>query len=169
MSFMKDYKLKKDVVEYFSDNPEKIKEIDKDTKDILWLKREDINNFKAIRCNNARLEAVKKHVFSQKSELLLWVPPSKPYYAPAGVFKDAENFSKTLIFSSWEMVPRMVSCMLSYEEERRTVGALAKNNEDITLHYFSSEKKTYPGARMKFSISGSRLNSMSLFCLLYRR
>lgn len=167
MSFMKDYKLKKDVVEYFSDNPEKIKEIDKDTKDILWLKREDINNFKAIRCNNARLEAVKKHVFSQKSELLLWVPPSKPYYAPAGVFKDAENFSKTLIFSSWEMVPRMVSCMLSYEEERRTVGALAKNNEDITLHYFSSEKKTYPGARMKFSISGSRLNSMSLFCLLY--
>ena len=167
MSFMKDYKLKKDIVKYFSNNPEKVKEIDKSTRDVLWLKREDINNFKPIRCNNARLEAIKKHVFSQKSELLLWVPPSKPYYAPTGVFKDVKNFSKTLIFSSWEMVPRMISCMLSYEEERRTIGALVKNNEDIAVRYFSSEKKSYPGPRMRFSISDKRLNGMSLFCLLY--
>ena len=100
MSFMKDYKLKRDIVKYFYKYPDRIKEIDRDSRDILWLKREDINNFRPLKCNNARLEAVKKHVFSNKSELLLWVPPSKPYYAPSGVFKDVENFSKTLIFSS---------------------------------------------------------------------
>ena len=167
MSFMKDYKLKRDIVKYFYKYPDRIKEIDRDSRDILWLKREDINNFRPLKCNNARLEAVKKHVFSNKSELLLWVPPSKPYYAPSGVFKDVENFSKTLIFSSWEMVPRMVSCMLSYEEERRTIGTLAKSNNDINIHYFSSERKQYPGPRMRFSIADNRLNSMSLFCLLY--
>ena len=167
MSFMKDYKLKRDIVKYFYKYPDRIKEIDRDSRDILWLKREDINNFRPLKCNNARLEAVKKHVFSNKSELLLWVPPSKPYYAPSGVFKDVENFSKTLIFSSWEMVPRMVSCMLSYEEERRTIGTLAKSNDDINIRYFSSERKQYPGPRMRFSIADNRLNSMSLFCLLY--
>lgn len=167
MSFMKDYKLKRDIVKYFYNYPDRIKEIDRGSRDILWLKREDINNFRPLKCNNARLEAVKKHVFSNKSELLLWVPPSKPYYAPSGVFKDVENFSKTLIFSSWEMVPRMVSCMLSYEEERRTIGTLAKSNNDINIRYFSSERKQYPGPRMRFSIADNRLNSMSLFCLLY--
>lgn len=167
MSFMKDYKLKRDIVKYFYNYPDRIKEIDRGSRDILWLKREDINNFRPLKCNNARLEAVKKHVFSNKSELLLWVPPSKPYYAPSGVFKDVENFSKTLIFSSWEMVPRMVSCMLSYEEERRTIGTLAKSNDDINIRYFSSERKQYPGPRMRFSIADNRLNSMSLFCLLY--
>lgn len=167
MSFMKDYKLKRDIVKYFYNYPDRIKEIDRGSRDILWLKREDINNFRPLKCNNARLEAVKKHVFSNKSELLLWVPPSKPYYAPSGVFKDVENFSKTLIFSSWEMVPRMVSCMLSYEEERRTIGTLAKSNNDINIRYFSSERKQYPRPRMRFSIADNRLNSMSLFCLLY--
>lgn len=167
MSFMKDYKLKKDIIKYFYNYPEMLENIDRESRDILWLKRNDINNFRPLKCNNARLEAVKKHVFSNKSELLLWVPPSKPYYAPSGVFKDVENFSKTLIFSSWEMVPRMVSCMLSYEEERRTIGTLAKSNDDINIRYFSSERKQYPGPRMRFSIADNRLNSMSLFCLLY--
>lgn len=167
MSFMKDYKLKKDIIKYFYNYPEMLENIDRESRDILWLKRNDINNFRPLKCNNARLEAVKKHVFSQKAELLLWVPPSKPYYVPEGVFKDVENFSKTLIFSSWEMVPRMVSSMLSYEEERKTVGTLAKRNEEISVNYFSSERKQYPVPRMRFSASENRLNSMSLFCLLY--
>lgn len=167
MSFMKEYKLKKDIVKYFTIHPEQIKDIDKCSKDVLWLKRADVDKFKPIKCNNARLERVKEYVFQNKAELLLWVPPSKPYYAPSGVFKGAENFTKTLIFSSWEMVPRMVSCMLSYEEERRTVGVLARNNENIEAHYFNSERKPYPSPRMRFAVTDERLNNMSLFCLLY--
>lgn len=167
MSFMKEYKLKKDIVKYFTDHPEQIKEIDQNSKDVLWLKRADIDKFRPIKCNNARLERVKEHVFQNKAELLLWVPPSKPYYAPGGVFKGADNFSKTLIFSSWEMVPRMVSSMLSYEEERRTVGVLARNNENIEVHYFHSERKPYPSPRMRFAVTENRLNNMSLLCLLY--
>ena len=54
------------------------------------------------------------------------MPPSKPYYEMQGVYKGSELSSKTLIFSSWEMVPRMLACMISYEAERRTVGKIAK-------------------------------------------
>lgn len=167
MSFMKEYKLKKDVIKYFLDNPEQLNKIDKSSKESLWLKRADIDKFRPIKSNNARLERVKEHVFQNKAELLLWVPASKPYYAPSGVFKGAENFTKTLIFSSWEMVPRMVSSMLSYEEERRTVGVLARNNENIEAHYFNSERKPYPSPRLRFAVTDDRLNNMSLFCLLY--
>ncbi|NMA72991.1 MAG: helicase [Bacteroidales bacterium] len=167
MSFMKEYKLKKDIVSYFSNHLERINGIDKGSKDTLWLKRADIDKFKPMKSNNARLERVKEHVFQNKAELLLWVPASKPYYAPSGVFKGAEHFSKTLIFSSWEMVPRMVSSMLSYEEERRTVGVLARNNESIEAHYFNSERKPYPSPRLRFAVTDGRLNNMSLFCLLY--
>ena len=35
-----------------------------------------------------------------------------------------KGYSKVLVFSSWEMVPRMVSVMLSYEAERLTIGKL---------------------------------------------
>lgn len=58
------------------------------------------------------------------AESLLWVPPSIPYYQPGGVFKDKGGFSKVLVFSAWEMVPRMIACTLSYECERRTISKL---------------------------------------------
>ena len=79
---------------------------------------------------------MKEFLDDLNAELLLWVPPSKPYYAPQGVFKNVPAFSKTLIFSSWEMVPRMIAGLLSYEAERKTVGKLAKSNEAKEAHYF---------------------------------
>lgn len=100
-------------------------------------------------------------------ELLLWVPPSKPYYAPQGVFKNVPAFSKTLIFSSWEMVPRMIAGLLSYEAERKTVGKLAKSNEAKEAHYFYTGERRYPSARLNFSVSNGTPNAMTLFCLMY--
>lgn len=164
MSFMKDYKLKKDVEKYFSENPKELKLIKKDS---LWLNQRDIKQYKPVKCGNARLERVKEHIFKDKAELLLWVPPCRPYYPSSGAYTGAENFSKTLIFSSWEMVPRMVSSLLSYEAERKTVGRIIKANEDISTDYFNSERKPYPSPRMRFAVSDGRLNNMNLFCLLY--
>ena len=164
MSFMKDYKLKKDVENYFTEHPEDLKLMKKNS---LWLSQKDIKQYKPIKSSNARLERVKEYIFQDKAELLLWVPPCRPYYSLSGVFKGTENFSKTLIFSSWEMVPRMVSSLLSYEAERKTVGSIVKANEDISTDYFNSDRKPYPSPRMRFAASEGRLNNMNLFCLLY--
>ena len=76
------------------------------------------------------------HTFKENAEQLLWVPPSLPYYEPQGIYKNASNFSKTIVFSSWEMVPRMIAGLLSYEAERKTTGKLAKMSSDADAHYF---------------------------------
>ena len=165
MSFMRDYQLKRNIERYFKRHSNEIRKAQKDT---FWLNRKAIDRYDKIPSNNARLERVMNSVLQRGVEKLLWLPPSKPYYELQGVYKDSDLASKTLIFSSWEMVPRMLACLLSYEVERRTVGKLAKDYQDRDAHYFYANEKRYPAARMSFSLrSDGAPTKMNLFCLLY--
>ena len=164
LSFMRDYQLKRYIEKYFKENPEELNKVNKNT---FWLKKQPLDRFEKIPTNNARLERVMAHTFKDNAEHLLWVPPAMPYYEPQGVYKDAENFSKTIIFSSWEMVPRMLAGLLSYESERKTTGKLAKADIEADAHYFYSGEKRYPLARLNFSVSNGTPNAMTLFCLMY--
>ena len=165
LSFMKHYKLKKQVEKYFHKNPDKIKLANKKN---LWINERIIKDYGRIDTNNGRLEKLKEKVFRNNSELLLWIPPSVPYYEHQGVFKDKDNFSKTLVFSSWEMVPRMIAGLISYEAERKTVGKLVgKNKDKQNTTYFSPNNKRFPVARLRFSLLNDNPQNMSLFCLLY--
>lgn len=164
MSFMRDYQLKRHVEKYFKEHPDQLGKIKKKT---LWLEKKSFDQYQKIPNGNARLERVMEHVFEGRPELLLWMPPSKPYYEPSGVYKNTEGFSKTLIFSSWEMVPRMAASLISYNAERLTVGKLAQNAGTRSAHYFSTGDKRYPSARLTFSVSLGRPNGMTLFCLMY--
>lgn len=164
MSFMRDYQLKRYIEKYFADHPDEVGKVNKDT---FWLKRRTLDRYDKVPNNNARLDRVMAHTFKDNAELLLWVPPARPYYQPQGVFKNVSDFSKTLVFSSWEMVPRMIAGLLSYEAERKTVGKLAKANEDKEAHYFYTGEKRYPSARLNFSVSNGTPNAMTLFCLMY--
>lgn len=164
MSFMRDYQLKRHIEKYFKDKPEELHKLNKNT---FWLKKQPLDRFEKISTNNARLERVMAHTFKDNAEQLLWVPPAMPYYEPQGVYKNAENFTKTIIFSSWEMVPRMLAGLLSYESERKTTGKLAKANPDSDAHYFHTGEKRYPLARLNFSVSNGTPNAMTLFCLMY--
>ncbi len=164
MSFMRDYQMKQRVERYFRKHPQELKKIRKDT---FWMKRSALDRYERIPCNNARLERVMDSVLQRGVEKLLWMPPSRPYYELQGVYKDTGCMSKTLIFSSWEMVPRMLASLISYEAERRTVGKLAKDNQDRDVHYFYSGDRRYPSARMNFSVSGGTPSGMYLFCLIY--
>lgn len=164
MSFMRDYQLKRNIERYFKRHSNEIR---KAQKDCLWLNRKAIDRYDKIPNNNARLERVMGSVLQRGVENLLWMPPSKPYYELQGAYKDSELASKTLIFSSWEMVPRMLASLISYEAERRTVGKLAKDFQDKDVHYFYSGEKRYPAPRMNFSVKNDSPAGMSLFCLLY--
>lgn len=46
---------------------------------------------------------------SLKGANLLWVPPGLPSYKWEDAFADTEGLSKTLVFSSWIIVPRMIA------------------------------------------------------------
>ncbi len=165
MSFMSKYKIKKDIQGYFEKHPE---EIDAARSDLLWVNPSRVNDYQKLPATNARLEKLKEVAFDGGSELYLWVPPSRPYYALQGAYRNSETFSKILVFSAWEMVPRMIGSMISYEAERRTVGRLgkqAKNVDKKNLRY--NAKYRYPYSRLQFSLSGGEPQRMSLFCLLY--
>lgn len=165
LSFMKEYQLKKLLERYYSDHPDEVR---KAKKDALWLDRGRIDAYMPIPCNNARLERVMEKTLPEGMELLLWLPPSRPYYPLEGVFQGKELVSKTLVFSAWEMVPRMLASLLSYEAERRTVGQLARKDDDREAHYFHKKGRRYPSERMQFRVGeDGKPETMALLCLIY--
>lgn len=166
MSYMNHYKVKERVERIVKHNPE---EIARTKGKYLWIDRTWMEHYGEIPANNARLEELKRQIFTDRSELYLWVPPSKPYYKLEGVYKNSKGFSKILVFSSWEMVPKMIGSLISYEEERRTVGLLSNDEELKSSNntYFTESKLRYPTARLRFNVSKGEPRGMYLFCLLY--
>lgn len=165
LSFTANYKVKQNIEAYFKAHPE---ETDAAANDLLWVNPRQVNAYRKLPAVNARLEKLKEAAFEGGAELYLWVPPSRPYYTLQGAYRNSHNFSKILVFSAWEMVPRMIGSLISYEAERRTVGRLgrqAQGVEEKNLRYTS--KYRYPYHRLQFSLSNGEPQRMSLFCLLY--
>jgi len=149
LSFMDKYELKKRIVSALPHSD--VKKYGK--IDILLLSRYAINNYRPIPAANGKLKYLHDLVFGarheKKTQLLLWVPASNPYYKAGGVFESSEarNFSKIILFSSWEMVPRMISIMMSYYSELYTFGELKKVKSEI--RYISQKKNRYGEGRLK--------------------
>lgn len=94
-----------------------------------WLSQSDVQNYKLNveqSAPNAKIKALSKVIFDRSPENLLWSPPCKPYYEFDGVFKGNDNFTKTLLFSSWALVPKALSCLWTYEAERRVLKGKGK-------------------------------------------
>jgi len=168
LSFMQGYQVKEHIQKRLKNNPRLTA---KANKSALWLKQTDVEKFKVLPPNNARLACVQAEAFEQQAENLLWMPPSCPYYPLTGAFSGKQQFSKMLIFSSWQMVPRMLATMLSYEAERKNISKIAKKYRKTKqeARYFTSEGKgkRYPLAKLNFSVSQNDPRGMVLFCLLY--
>jgi hypothetical protein len=153
LSFMESYQIKKEIEAYFNrtHDYETMKKFKHQT---LILKKSTLHNYKEIPANNARLEKLKEVVFGDEKrgvEKLLWIPPSKPYYKTGSVFDRNAYFSKVLVFSAWEIVPRMISVMMSYEAELRTIGQLYKNetSKRDRGYFTSKEDRRYGISRLK--------------------
>ncbi|ABV86596.1 DEAD/DEAH box helicase [Shewanella pealeana] len=111
-----------------------------------WLSQSNVQNYKLNveeSAPNAKIKALSKVIFERSPENLLWSPPCKPYYQFDGVFKGNENFTKTLLFSSWALVPKALSCLWSYEAERRVLKGKGKRPQ-----YYSG-KNTSPLLRFE--------------------
>src|SRR5699024_11102266 len=118
---------------------------------------------------NARLSKLKESALPEGAERLLWVPPSLPYYELDGPFKNHKNFSKALVFSAWEMVPRAISALVSYEAERRTVGKLIKTipkKKRKKSHKYFAESR-FPHRRLIFNMRDEKPANMNHLTLLY--
>ena len=138
LSFMDGYVLKEHVFKNSFKEEEKTAQLLSFIKSNpkCMLNHKNVEEYNEIGNNNARLEYLKKILFNDtNSEQLLWVPASNPYYKKVGgVFEKNMDFSKIFIFSSWSMVPKMLSTLLSYEAERRT------KNDDSKYHTPKKQK-----------------------------
>ena len=149
LSFMDKYELKKRIASALQHSD--VKRYGK--MDALLLSKYAINNYRPIPAGNGKLKYLHDLVFGtrheKKTQLLLWVPASNPYYKAGGVFEsnEARNFSKIILFSSWEMVPRMISIMMSYYSELYTLGELKKVEAEI--RYTSQKKNRYGENRLR--------------------
>ena len=103
------------------------------------LRRVDIEQWKKIDPGNAKIRDLMSDFFDCGWEKLLWIPPTVPYWRLEGPFRGLENQTKALLFSAWNVVPDVVSGLLSYEAERRMVHG---SHFDPDQHYEGLSKQT---------------------------
>ena len=71
---------------------------------------------------SAKLRELVGELIDQGLWRLLWMPPTLPYWPLEGPFEGKEHATKRLLFSAWNLVPDVVSAVLSYEAERLMMG-----------------------------------------------
>jgi len=145
MSFSTGYTMQSVLKRQYEALPHVRNKVDKSKS--LWLPRERIRKYRlhiAQETPNPQVRWLASHLFGdekkQGPEMLLWMPPSHPHYPLSGFFAGHEGFSKTLLFSAWAMVPRMISGLISYESERRV-----QQHTAVKAEYFSRKRnETHP-------------------------
>lgn len=166
LNFMEDYKLKRSFHDAL-DGGEKAEVITRELSKAqhLLLSWDDIENYEVLDPRNARLRGLIKQVIDTKMWQLLWLPPSLPYYKMDGPFRNRTHSQITnrLIFSSWRVVPKVVSTILSYEAERQAV----KSFEPDALNTEDERERRGHTLLLRISVSKDRPTGMPVLALMY--
>ena len=138
-----------------------------------WLNLDNINHYKPLvpirgkQLPNAKLRLL----LDETGWKYLWIPPSIPYYTLSGAFKNSLGYSKTLIFSSWKLVPRMVASLVSYEAERLSIGNPKSISEKEKIEdkrlYFQKRRTPRPQFTFKVDKDQQEPQQMKNFILSY--
>ena len=122
LSFMggHEYMLSKKLMERVEATKPDIELLDLLRSNKALLHWRDVQSYRALDPANGRLEQLFQDMFDRGAHRLLWMPPACPYYELSGRFDspEARSLTKRLIFSSWTLVPTVVSTLTSYEAER---------------------------------------------------
>ena len=121
LSFMDSYELKKQIEAVYKS---RVKGLPDPSNQIL-LRSKDLEFFHRVPLRNAKMNYLHNMMLGNggSSAQLLWIPTSRPYYTTNAdnPFVKNKDFSKMLVFSAWEMLPRMVSTLMTYEVEREVI------------------------------------------------
>ena len=119
--FMHGYKFNERLDETITLSPDKVMKV-LARHESAFLKDEEIRSWMKLDPANTKLQHMVSDLLDEGLWRLLWIPPTLPYWPLGGPFKGKGIFTKTLLFSAWNVVPDVVSAILSYEAERRMVG-----------------------------------------------
>lgn len=127
-----------------------------------FLSAAAIKQWLAIDPANAKLRELVREHLDRGLWRLLWLPPTLPYWPLGGPFEHNPRATKTLMFSAWDVVPDVVSAILSYEAERRMSEGRIKAYQDPATQQVPLLRLTQSAARIR---SRHRLLLLLMPCL----
>ncbi|MFT6437777.1 MAG: hypothetical protein ACJAVI_005858 [Candidatus Azotimanducaceae bacterium] len=156
LNFMKGYRLKELFEEHVDDGVDLSESLTSMAPHLLSEKA--ISRYDAIDPGNSRLRALVDRTLSNDEWKLLWLPPSLSYIQ-SDEFSENASLTKSLIFSTWSVVPDVIAAVCSYTAERNRV----LTNE--ATNYFQLHDTRSP--LLVFRRSDERLDTMSTLLMLY--
>jgi hypothetical protein len=156
LNFMDEYEFKRDFTEGLqkaSSSSTLLGALTSEPASLLpW---DDVERYRPLDPANARLRQLIADTVGIGAWRWLWLPPSLPYYRMRGAYHQADvrQVTKRLIFSSWQVVPKVLAAVLSYEAERR----MFEGSYDV-------ERPNTPAERDRLT---QRLRGMPLLTLSY--
>jgi hypothetical protein len=161
LNLMEDYKVKRSLKEALKDpEQEEIHNLLEDAQAYL-LHWQQLLAYGRVDPENARLRSLFQQSIETGNWKLLWMPASLPYHRPGRAYKTVkpEGNTKTLVFSAWRVVPKVIAMLTSYEAERRMMG------EGGEYRYDEVTRRRSP--LLNFTRSQDRLTGMPNFTLMY--
>ena len=123
-----------------------------------------ISEYRPVEPANAKIRTLMSSVIDSGGWHLLWVPASMPYYSvKSGPYSlpGVEEFTKALVFSAWQVVPKAIAILCSYEAERRMI-----SHSGPIATYAEEWRRRRAPIRFPLDRSG-RPGGMSALTLLY--
>ena len=122
-----------------------------------------LQSFEPVDARNPRLRELIRDTVDCGAWQALWMPPSMPYYNLTGAFANPAmtRFTKRLVFSSWQVVPKAIATLVSYEVERRMITSHDPQAQN------TPEARKARRALLNFASSKGRLTGMPVLGLLY--
>jgi hypothetical protein len=156
LNFMDDYDLKRDFESRVKSGRLSPEGVDALTAECtVFLSKDDVSAYREMDPGNARLRHLVQDTLGKDAWQWLWMPPSWPYYELEGEYANAAArlTTKRLIFSSWQVVPKVVAAFLTYEAERRMLGIPSEGEPGSGLP--DARKKR--SGRLRFGETNGRL------------
>ena len=164
LNFMESYELKR-ALEQFGQSSSRALQLARVVRHAKrsLLPMRDVRRYRNLHPHNPLLRSLMTETVDRGWWRWLWAPPSLPYYKLSGPFADpaVKDFTKRLVFSSWHVVPKAVSTLLSYEAERQMSRSWDRNAANTS----QARKKRRP--LMRFARAKGRLTGLPLFLLIY--
>ena len=163
LSFMDDYRLKTEVVARLGLSAENGLASLLAESGRTALSWEDVRAYAQVDPANARLRSLLEWLDVSGAWKLLWLPPSLPYYSETGPWQAASErqLTKRLIFSTWQVVPKAIACLVSYDVERRILVRFDGSIQN------TPEERRRRRPLLRFAYSNERLTGMPVLGILY--
>ena len=160
LNVMRKYRLKDRFMESRNHPPVDLATAVRDSE--AWLlQQEAVERYDRITPANPRLRQLLEDTVEQGQWKWLWMPPSLPYLEPGSPYAgDVEGSTKSLVFSSWMVVPDAIAAFCSYETNIRMLASEPELPKYSDLHRSRARL-------LDFRVQDGRPAAMNNLLLLY--